>query len=153
MEDSYRRIQSRESPPAPSIPASRPHSPVSEEPHRGFVKGRNTGDYKDPSHPAYLIQQWRHVPTEDRPPVRATVNRERRAAHLFSNSPPIHTTPLSDAQSPKSPQLEDIPEEDAAEPPGGHHPPPVMPGALSPTEDLFIDLQSLQPDDSPPTLS
>ena len=55
---------------------------------------------------------------------------------------------LSDAQLLQSPQLEDIPEEDIAEPPGGHHPPPVMPGALSPTEELFIDPQSLQPDDS-----
>ena len=152
-ESSYRRIQSQELPPAPSIPASRPRSPVPEEPHRGFVKGQNTGDYKDPSHPAYLVQQWRHVPAEDRPPVRATVNRERCAAHLFSNSPPLHTLPPSDVQSPQSPQLEDIPEEDIAEPPRGHHPPPVMLGALSPTEDLFIDPQSPQPDDSPPILS
>ena len=51
----------------------------------------------------------------------------------------------SKAQLPQSPELEDIPEEDAAEPPRGHHPPPVMLGALSPTDKLFIDPQ---PDDS-----
>ena len=144
-EDSYCRIQSQESPPAPSIPASQPHSPVPEEPHRGFVKGRNTGDYKDLSHPAYLTQQWRHILAEDRPPVRTTVNRERRTAHLFSNSLPLHMSPPSDVQLLQLPELEDILEEDVAKPPGGHHPPPVMPGALSPEDKLFIDPQ---PDDS-----
>ena len=54
-EDSYHCIQSRKLPPAPSIPASRPCLPVSEEPHQGFVKGQNTGDPKDPSHPSYLV--------------------------------------------------------------------------------------------------
>ena len=145
MEDSYRCIQSHKSPPAPSIPASQPRSPVPEEPHRGFVKGRNTGDYKDPSHPSYLTQQWRYVPAEDHPPVRAAINHERCAAHLFSNSLPLHMSPPSDAQLLQSPELEDILEEDAAKPPGGHHLPPVMPGALSPEDKLFIDPQ---PDDS-----
>ena len=141
MEDSYHRIQSQESPPAPSIPASRPRSPVPEEPHRGFVKGQNTGDLKDLSHPLYLIQQWMYIPAENRPPVHATVNRERCASH----SPPLHMSPPSNMQSPQTPELEDILEEDVAKPPRGHHPPPVMPGALSPTDKLFIDLQ---PDDS-----
>ena len=76
------------------------------------------------------------------------VNCERHAAQLFSNSLPLHTSPPSDAQPLQSPKLEDIPEEDVAELPGGHHPPPVMPGALSPTDNLFIDLQPPQPDDS-----
>ena len=48
----------------------------------------------------------------------------------------MDTSLLSDMQLP---QLEDISEEDVAKLPEGHHPPPIMPGALSPTDKLFID--------------
>ena len=75
------------------------------------------------------------------PPVRAMVNRERCTSH----SPSLHTSPPSDTQSPQLLELEDILEEDIAEPPRGHHPPPIMPGTLSPNDKLNIDPQ---PDDS-----
>ena len=73
------------------------------------------------------------------------VNCERHTSHTFSNSLPLHTLLPSDTQLLQSPKLEDIPEEDVTKLPRGHQPPPIMPGALSPTDNLFIDLQ---PDDS-----
>ena len=95
----------RSSPSASSIPATRPRSPDSNEAHCGFTKGRNTGDYKDPSHPGYLTQQWRYISINEKPLPHAISNQVKHP----SDPPPMDMSPQSDVQSP---QLEDIPEED-----------------------------------------
>ena len=101
--------KSHRSPSEPSIPSTRSRSPEAEEPHCGFTKGRNIADYKDPSHPEYLTMQWHHVPAADRP-VHLAINQERRARHHSSSQAP--SLDLSPQSSNRSPQLEDIPEED-----------------------------------------
>ena len=56
-ESQSRHDKSRRSPSEPSIPSTQSQSPEAEEPHRGFTKGRNVADYKDPVHPEYLTMQ------------------------------------------------------------------------------------------------
>ena len=124
-ESQSRRDESRRSPSEPSIPSTRSRSPEAEEPHHGFTKGRNVADYKDPAHPEYLTMQWRHVPAADRP-VHSAINQERRAkSQSASQAPSLDPSPPS---SNRSPQLEDIPEEDL--PAGEDIPKP--PEAISP---------------------
>ena len=108
-ESQSRCYKSHCSPLEPSIPSTQSCSPEAEEPHCSFTKGRNTGDYKDPSHVEYLTMQWHHIPAADRP-VHSAINQERRARHHASSQPP--SLDLSLQGSNRSPQLEDIPEED-----------------------------------------
>ena len=69
--------------------------------------------------------QWRHVPAADRP-VHSAINQERRArSQSASQAPSLDPSPPS---SNRSPQLEDIPEEDL--PAGEDIPKP--PEAISP---------------------
>ena len=124
-ESQSRRDKSRRSPSEPSIPSTRSRSPEAEEPHCGFTKGRNVADYKDPAHLEYLTMQWRHVPAADRP-VHSAINQERRArSQSASQALSLDPSPPS---SNRSPQLEDIPEEDL--PTGEDIPKP--PEAISP---------------------
>ena len=110
-EDMYKRFAVRSSPPDPSIPTTRPRSPVSDRLSQRPDKRSNTDDYKDPSHPVFLTMQWRHVPKEDRPPVRSLINIERCAASKASSS--MGTSPQSNTQSPQS---AGVPEGDAPAP-------------------------------------
>ena len=133
-ESQSRCDKSRHSPLEPSIPSTRSRSPEAEEPHRGFTKGRNVADYKDPSHPEYLTMQWRHVPAANRP-VHSAINQERRArSHSASQASSLDPSPPS---SNRSPQLEDIPEEDL--PAGGDilKPPEVISPLMGPVPGSF----------------
>ena len=113
------------SPSEPSIPSTRSQLPEAEEHHRSFTKGRNTADYKDPLHLEYLTMQWRHIPAADRP-VHSAINQERRARHHTSSQASSLDVLLTSSN--RSPQLEDIPEEDL--PMGEDIPKP--PEAISP---------------------
>ena len=117
--------KSHRSPSEPSIPPTQSWSPEAEEPHCSFTKGRNTADYKDPSHLEYLTMQWHHVLAADCP-VHSAINQERRARHYASSQP--LSLDLFPQSSNCSPQLKDIPEEDL--PVGEDIPKP--PEAISP---------------------
>ena len=91
-QNSYRCFTARSSPPTPNIPATRPRSPESSSPipdeaHHGFIKGCNTGDYKNPEQPGYQTTEWRHVPPKDKP-TRALANTERHANPFTSTRLP-----------------------------------------------------------------
>ena len=87
-------------PSEPSIPSTQSWSPEAEEPHCSFTKGRNTADYKDPSHPEYLTMQWHHVPAADHP-VHSAINQERRARHYSaSQASSLDLSPQSSNLSP-----------------------------------------------------
>ena len=132
-----RRNESCYSPSAPSIPATRPHSP---EPEAGPSKQPITWDLKDPAHPLHRwgMQQAykKHIeqagydyPVPHSPSVRSG-SQPASPASPQQTSPHQSTSPRLETTGLRSPGLESIPEEEEAAPPGGHHQPPTMPGGI-----------------------
>ena len=129
--------ESRHSPSAPSIPATRPHSP---EPEAGPSKRPITWDLKDPAHPLHRwgmqqaykkhIKQARYDYPVPRSPSVKSGSQPASPASPQQTSPHQSTSPRSETTGLRSPGLESIPEEDEAVPPGGHHQPPTMPGGI-----------------------
>ena len=133
-----RRDESCRSPPVPSIPATRLHSPEPEAgpSDAGPTKRPITWDLKDPAHPLHrwgMQQAYKeHLERQryDYPVPRSPGKTSQPTTPQQSSSP--RTT----NSSPRSPGLESIPEEDPiapileAAPPEGTHQPPTMPGGI-----------------------
>ena len=121
--------EARSSPPASSIPATRPRSPDSNKADCGYTKAWSIRDTKDPSHPAYQTNQYRHVPEEERslrpyqsgkqaswaatfPPTKYTELHlpDPNAKEYQSYDFTVEVPARSNKRSPL--ELEDIPEED-----------------------------------------
>ena len=131
--------ESRHSPSAPSIPATRLHSP---EPEAGPSKRPITWDLKDPAHPLHRwgmqqaykehIEQARYDYPVPRLPSVKLGSQLASPVSPQQISPHQGTSPRSETTGLRSPGLESIPEEDIEEatPPGGHHQPPTMPGGI-----------------------
>ena len=134
-----RRDELCHSPSAPSIPATRLHSP---EPEAGPSKQPITWDLKDPVHPLHrwgmqqaykehIEQAGYNYPVPHSPLVRSG-SQPASPTSPQQTSPHQSTSPHSETTNPHSPGLESIPEEDIEEaaPPGGHHQPPTMTGGI-----------------------
>ena len=131
--------ESHHSPSAPSIPATRPHSP---EPEAGPSKRPITWDLKDPAHPLHLwgmqqaykehIEQARYdYPVPCLPSVKSG-SQPASPTSPQQTLPRQNTSPCSETTGLRSPGLESIPEEDIEEaaPLGGHHQLPTMQGGI-----------------------
>ena len=128
-----RRDESRQSPAASTVPATRRHSPEPEEPSKRPI----TWDLKDPAHP---LHRWgaqqaykEHIKRQgyDYPVPRSPIRMPSQPT-----LPQQSTSPCTANSSPRLPGLESIPKEEPisstseAAPPGGHHWPPTMPGGI-----------------------
>ena len=134
-----RHNKSCHSPSAPSIPATRLHSP---EPEAGPSKRPITWDLKDPAHPLHrwgmqqaykehIKQAGYDYPVPRLPSVKSGSQLVSPALPQ-ETSPQQGTSPHLETTSLRSPGLESIPEEDIEEaaPPDGHHQPPTMLGKI-----------------------
>ena len=134
-----RHDESHHSPSAPSIPATRLHSP---EPEAGPSKQPITWDLKDPAHPLHQwgmqqaykehIEQARYdYPVPHSPSVKLG-SQPAMPVSPQETSPQQSTSPHSETTGLRSPGLESIPEENTEEavPPGGHHQLPTMLGGI-----------------------
>ena len=138
--------QLRHSPPIPSIPATRCHSPEPEAGPSGAspTKQPITWDLKDPAHPLHhwgMQQAYKqHIeeagynyPVPHLPSAKSGLQPALPVSPQ-QTSPQQTTSPLSDSTRFHSPGLESIPKEEEtdpeAAPPGGHHQLPTIPGDI-----------------------
>ena len=133
------RDKSHHSPLAPSIPATRLHSP---EPEAGPSKRPITWDLKDPVHPLHrwgmqqaykehIKQAGYDYPVSCSPSVKSG-SQLASPASPQQTSPHQSTSPRLETTGLRLPGLESIPEEkiEEAMPLGGHHQLPAMPGGI-----------------------